>query len=58
MCSSDALLADRFTPEFIEYRRKELEKFLRRVAEHPTLRKSPDLVTFLEANDEVSRQHS
>jgi sorting nexin-1/2 len=43
----NSLSFNRFTPEFIEYRRKELEKFLRRLAEHPALRKAADLATFL-----------
>jgi sorting nexin-1/2 len=48
----NSLSFNRFTPEFIEIRRRELEKFLRRVAEHAVLSTSPDFLTFLEAADE------
>lgn len=43
---------DKFSPELLEYRRRELEKFLRRVVAHPGLVDSPDLHAFLEATDE------
>ena len=37
----------RFDPEFIKVRRRYLEKFLRRVAAHPALRKSQDFRDFM-----------
>lgn len=37
----------RFEAEFIEVRRRYLQKFLRRVAEHPALRKSQDFRDFM-----------
>jgi hypothetical protein len=40
---------DRFSPQFIQRRQAGLELFLRRVAAHPTLASSADLLTFLEA---------
>eukprot|EP00741_Cyanophora_paradoxa_P009034 tig00001443_g8747.t1 len=43
----------RFSKEFIEARRKGLEKFLQRVASHPALNKSPELKAFLEDNEEA-----
>jgi hypothetical protein len=44
---------DKFSPEFLEYRRRELERFLRRVGSHPVLGRHADVIAFLEANDEV-----
>jgi len=44
-------LIDRFSPDFIEFRRRELEKFLKRVTSHPILSTSSHLRTFLEAPD-------
>ena len=41
----------RFSTEFIESRRRGLEKFMVRVLKHPTLLNSEILVTFLEADD-------
>jgi len=41
----------RFSPAFVEARRKELERFLRRVALHPELQDSTSLDTFLRADD-------
>jgi sorting nexin-1/2 len=41
----------RFTPAFVEERRKSLERFLRRVAVHPELYDAPSLDTFLRADD-------
>ena len=50
----------KMTSDFIEQRRSALAVFLRRVAAHPLLRASPDLLLFLEASEtefgiEVSR---
>lgn len=45
--------ADRFSPEFIEHRRRELERFLRRCANHQTLQHSEHVKAFLELSDEV-----
>eukprot|EP00578_Thalassiosira_sp_NH16_P011384 CAMPEP_0181115478 /NCGR_PEP_ID=MMETSP1071-20121207/21452_1 /TAXON_ID=35127 /ORGANISM="Thalassiosira sp., Strain NH16" /LENGTH=567 /DNA_ID=CAMNT_0023199685 /DNA_START=78 /DNA_END=1781 /DNA_ORIENTATION=+ len=47
----------RFSPEFVEDRRRALEKFLRRVVLHPELWDSTCLVAFLRADD-VSFQHA
>ena len=41
----------RFSPEFIEERRRQLERFLRRVSVHPELYDAPSLDTFLRADD-------
>ena len=41
----------RFSPAFVEARRRELERFLRRVAIHPELQDSACLDTFLRADD-------
>lgn len=43
---------DRFSPEFIEVRRKELEKFLNRVAQHHSLHLRPEFAFFLESNED------
>jgi sorting nexin-1/2 len=43
---------NRFSPEFIEHRRRELERFLRRSANHQTLQHSEHLKAFLELSDE------
>ena len=40
---------DRFSAQFVQRRQAGLELFLRRVAMHPALAKSDDLLTFLEA---------
>lgn len=45
-------LINRFSAEFIEIRRKELEKFLNRVVQHAILHRRPEVVFFLESNDE------
>eukprot|EP01104_Vermistella_antarctica_P014363 TRINITY_DN44_c0_g1_i1.p1 TRINITY_DN44_c0_g1~~TRINITY_DN44_c0_g1_i1.p1 ORF type:complete len:493 (+),score=198.67 TRINITY_DN44_c0_g1_i1:26-1480(+) len=42
----------KFVPEFVEYRRRELERFLRRVAAHRVLCKAKSLQVFLEATEE------
>ncbi|KAL7527175.1 hypothetical protein ACHAXR_003759, partial [Thalassiosira sp. AJA248-18] len=47
----------RFSPEFVEDRRRALEKFLRRVILHPELWEAHCLLTFLRADD-VSFQHA
>lgn len=43
----------RFSPGFIEDRRRSLHEFINRVAKHPALRMSTDLQLFLEASEEV-----
>eukprot|EP01121_Diplochlamys_sp_Union-15-3_P014892 TRINITY_DN4814_c0_g1_i19.p1 TRINITY_DN4814_c0_g1~~TRINITY_DN4814_c0_g1_i19.p1 ORF type:complete len:470 (+),score=97.46 TRINITY_DN4814_c0_g1_i19:37-1446(+) len=48
-------ITNRFSPEFIEYRRYELEKFLRRVIKHPKLVDSVYTKTFLESSRELNR---
>mmetsp|Transcript_26258 Transcript_26258/g.48299 ORF Transcript_26258/g.48299 Transcript_26258/m.48299 type:complete len:557 (+) Transcript_26258:143-1813(+) len=47
----------RFSPEFVEDRRRALERFLRRVIFHPELWAADCLLTFLRADD-VSFQHA
>jgi len=42
---------DRFSPEFVEYRRKELERFLKRTLAHPDISQAPALRIFLTANE-------
>eukprot|EP00744_Colponema_vietnamica_P005995 GILI01008733.1.p1 GENE.GILI01008733.1~~GILI01008733.1.p1 ORF type:complete len:550 (-),score=211.34 GILI01008733.1:223-1770(-) len=46
------LVVGRFSQEFIESRRRLLEKFLMRVSQHEDLRFSSDLKSFLEASDQ------
>lgn len=41
----------RFGPEFVESRRRALEKFLHRIADHLELGSSPQFVSFLQADD-------
>lgn len=41
----------RFTPEFIESRRRGIEKFMGRVCKHPVLKDAAVLATFLQSND-------
>lgn len=43
----------RFSAEFVESRRRSLEKFLVRVMAHPELGLSPLMVTFLQASDDA-----
>eukprot|EP01116_Phalansterium_solitarium_P023346 TRINITY_DN8118_c0_g1_i1.p1 TRINITY_DN8118_c0_g1~~TRINITY_DN8118_c0_g1_i1.p1 ORF type:complete len:443 (+),score=212.65 TRINITY_DN8118_c0_g1_i1:88-1329(+) len=43
-------LINRFSAEFVEYRRRELERFLQRVLSHPVLRTSTALPVFFEAH--------
>lgn len=50
-------LVGRFEASFVETRRRALERFLMRVAGHPELGNSADLVTFLQA-DEAALQHA
>lgn len=47
----DKQAVSRFSPDFIEERRRQLERFLRRVAVHPELYDAPSLDTFLRADD-------
>jgi sorting nexin-7/30 len=42
-------LLDKFSQDFLEKRRAALQSFLNRCLDHPKLRESPSLVTFLEA---------
>lgn len=42
-------VVDRFSEEFVETRMKALDKFLKRVADHPVLSFNPHLNTFLSA---------
>lgn len=47
----DKAIMNRFTPEFIEDRRRALERYLGKVAEHPDLTNSRFLKVFLEADE-------
>jgi len=49
----EKLLVGRFSPEFIESRRRSLQVFLTRCVAHPELQHSDHLTTFLEATDDV-----
>jgi sorting nexin-1/2 len=49
----EKLLVGRFSPEFVESRRRALQLFLHRCCYHPELQHSEHLTTFLEASDEV-----
>lgn len=42
-------VVDRFSEEFVETRMKALDKFLKRVADHPVLSFNPHLNAFLSA---------
>jgi hypothetical protein len=44
-------MVGRFSPEFVETRRRALEKFLGRIGVHPLLRQSDNFRSFLEANE-------
>ncbi|CAH0482791.1 unnamed protein product [Peronospora belbahrii] len=48
----EKLLVGRFSPEFIETRRRALQLFLHRCCLHPELQHSEHLTTFLEASEE------
>ncbi|CAI5719076.1 unnamed protein product [Hyaloperonospora brassicae] len=48
----EKLLVGRFSPEFIEGRRRALQLFLQRCCVHPELQHSEHLTTFLEASEE------
>eukprot|EP00026_Physarum_polycephalum_P006569 Phypoly_transcript_06617.p1 GENE.Phypoly_transcript_06617~~Phypoly_transcript_06617.p1 ORF type:complete len:547 (-),score=107.31 Phypoly_transcript_06617:7-1647(-) len=45
-------LINRFSTEFIETRRKELEKFLNRVVQHHILNRRPEVIFFLQSSDD------
>lgn len=47
----DKQAVGRFQQEFVETRRRALERFLLRVASHPELNTVPQFVAFLQAND-------
>ncbi|XP_031658815.1 sorting nexin-30 [Oncorhynchus mykiss] len=49
-------VVDRFSEEFVETRRKALDKFLKRVADHPVLSFNEHLNSFLSAKDLNKRQ--
>ncbi|KAE9328769.1 hypothetical protein PF008_g16103 [Phytophthora fragariae] len=48
----EKLLVGRFSPEFVESRRRALQLFLQRCCLHPELQHSAHLTTFLEASEE------
>lgn len=52
----EKLLVGRFSPEFIESRRRALQLFLLRCCVHPELQHSAHLTTFLEASDDALGQ--
>ncbi|KAF1323674.1 Sorting nexin, partial [Globisporangium splendens] len=52
----EKLLVGRFSPEFIESRRRALQLFLHRCCSHPELQHSAHLTTFLEASDDALQQ--
>ncbi|BGP52563.1 intercellular trafficking and secretion [Rhodotorula sphaerocarpa] len=45
------VIGDRFSPEFIERRRQDLERFLQRVARHPKLSRTEVFQAFLESTE-------
>lgn len=47
----DKQIIGKFTQDFVESRRRSLERFITRVASHPQLVYSPRFVTFLQADD-------
>ncbi|XP_028319012.1 sorting nexin-30 [Gouania willdenowi] len=49
-------VVDRFSEEFVETRMKALDKFLKRVADHPVLSFNPHLNSFLSVKDLNKRQ--
>ncbi|XP_076019782.1 sorting nexin-30 [Genypterus blacodes] len=49
-------VVDRFSEEFVETRMKALDKFLKRVSDHPVLSFNPHLNAFLSAKDLNKRQ--
>uniref|UniRef100_A0A3P8WYK7 Sorting nexin-30 n=1 Tax=Cynoglossus semilaevis TaxID=244447 RepID=A0A3P8WYK7_CYNSE len=49
-------VVDRFSEDFVETRMKALDKFLKRVADHPVLSFNPHLNAFLSAKDLNKRQ--
>lgn len=49
----EKLVVGRFSPEFVETRRRNLEKFLQRVSQHPDLGYANAFRTFLQADDTV-----
>lgn len=49
-------LVGRFEASFVETRRRALERFLVRVAGHPELGNSADLVAFLQADEAALQQ--
>jgi len=50
-CLPEKQTVGRFSPEFVEARRRSLEKFLLRISEHPTLGFSTSFIKFLQAGD-------
>ncbi|KAF9188567.1 intercellular trafficking and secretion [Haplosporangium sp. Z 767] len=42
---------DRFSPEFVEKRRASLQRFLRKIAVHPTLQRTESVRVFLDSRD-------
>lgn len=49
-------IINRFNAEFVEFRRRELERFLFRLVSHPVLIKSPWLQMFLETENLVQKE--
>jgi hypothetical protein len=53
LLQTNKISGNRFEQNFVEYRRKELQRFLTRVSEHPTLCTSKYLQLFLESENSV-----
>jgi len=53
----EKVIVAKFTPETVEYRRSQLEKFLNRVVSHPKLKDSQFLRPFLNASESEMTKH-
>lgn len=51
-------MVERFSDDFIQTRRKALDRFLNKISEHPTLSRSQHFKVFLTAEVSVSPSHS
>ncbi|KAF8320548.1 lipid binding protein [Cantharellus anzutake] len=51
------ITGDRFSPEFVEHRRVELERFLVRIARHPILQRATLVRSFFESTDWTVKMH-
>ena len=57
MPSSEYITGDRFSPEFIDKRRVDLQRFLERIARHPILHRSKLVRAFLESTEWNVQMH-